>query len=98
MSIDTWRRRLYSVPVGLVLLAGTGTALAQEVNNSAESVINGANSAWILTSTALVLYTLVVSFALYKLVGAITGLRVSGDKETEGLDIALHNESGYDLR
>ena len=44
------------------------------------------------------LYTLVVSFALYKLVDFISGLRVSSDEEAEGLDIALHNETGYDLR
>ncbi|MFT3931473.1 MAG: ammonium transporter [Spongiibacteraceae bacterium] len=42
-------------------------------------------------------YTLVVSFVLYKLVDAIVGLRVTADEETEGLDIVLHNESGYDL-
>ena len=42
-------------------------------------------------------YTLVVSFALYKFVDAIIGLRVTADEETEGLDIVLHNESGYDL-
>jgi Amt family ammonium transporter len=45
-----------------------------------------------------VLYTAVVSLLLYRLIGAVIGLRVSGDEETQGLDIALHNESGYDLR
>lgn len=43
------------------------------------------------------LYTLIVSFALYKLVDFLIGLRVTSDEETEGLDIVLHNESGYDL-
>jgi Amt family ammonium transporter len=44
------------------------------------------------------IYTAVVSFLLYKLVDVVIGLRVTGDEETEGLDIVLHNESGYDLR
>lgn len=44
------------------------------------------------------LYTLIVSYVLYKVVDAVIGLRVSSDEETEGLDIALHNETGYDLR
>jgi ammonia channel protein AmtB len=28
----------------------------------------------------------------------VIGLRVTPDQETEGLDIVLHNESGYELR
>lgn len=52
----------------------------------------------LLGIVSTLLYTLVVSFALYKLVGVLVGLRVTADEETEGLDIALHNESGYDLR
>jgi Amt family ammonium transporter len=43
------------------------------------------------------IYTLVMSFVLYKLVDKLIGLRVTADEETEGLDIVLHNESGYDL-
>ncbi len=42
-------------------------------------------------------YTAVVSFILLKAVQLITGLRVSPEEETEGLDIVGHNESGYDL-
>ncbi|MBN50366.1 MAG: ammonia channel protein [Spongiibacteraceae bacterium] len=42
-------------------------------------------------------YTAVVTFALLKIVQLITGLRVSPEEETEGLDIVGHNESGYDL-
>ncbi len=42
-------------------------------------------------------YTAVVTFILLKLVGVVTGLRVSLEEETEGLDIVGHNESGYDL-
>lgn len=46
---------------------------------------------------ATLIYTAAISFALYKLVDALIGLRVTADEETEGLDIVLHNESGYDL-
>ncbi len=42
-------------------------------------------------------YTMVVTWVLLKIVGAITPLRVSAEEEMEGLDIALHNERGYDL-
>ena len=42
-------------------------------------------------------YTAVVTFILLKLVGALVGLRVDGDQETQGLDLVLHDERGYDL-
>ena len=40
-------------------------------------------------------YCAVLSFILLKIVDAIIGLRVSQTDETEGLDIALHDERGY---
>jgi Amt family ammonium transporter len=43
-------------------------------------------------------YTLAISFVLYKLIDLTIGLRVTPDQETEGLDVVLHNESGYELR
>ena len=42
-----------------------------------------------------IVYCGVLSFILLKIVDAIIGLRVSQDEETEGLDIALHDERGY---
>ena len=46
---------------------------------------------------ATFVYTAVVTFVLLKVVQLVTGLRVSPEEETEGLDIVGHNESGYDL-
>ncbi len=46
---------------------------------------------------ATVVYTAVVSFVLLKVIEATVGLRVSDEQETEGLDIALHDERGYIL-
>ena len=43
-------------------------------------------------------YTAVVSWIILKLVDALLGLRVTADEETEGLDIVLHEERGYDIR
>ena len=39
----------------------------------------------------------VATWIILKLIDAIIGLRVTGDQETEGLDIALHDETGYNL-
>jgi len=42
-------------------------------------------------------YTAVATFIILKVVDALVGLRVSDDEETEGLDLVLHDERGYDL-
>jgi Amt family ammonium transporter len=46
---------------------------------------------------ATVLYTAVLTFIVLKVVNAITRFRVTAEEENTGLDIVLHNESGYDL-
>jgi Amt family ammonium transporter len=42
-------------------------------------------------------YCAVLSWIILKLVDAVIGLRVSEDEETQGLDIVLHDETGYNL-
>jgi Amt family ammonium transporter len=39
----------------------------------------------------------VVSYVLLKTLDAVIGLRVSNEEETEGLDLVLHDERGYNL-
>lgn len=46
---------------------------------------------------ATLVYAGVATYVLLKLVSMVTGLRVTSEEETEGLDVVLHNESGYDL-
>jgi Amt family ammonium transporter len=46
---------------------------------------------------ATLVYTAIASLILLKIVDAIIGLRVTEESETEGLDIALHDERGYNL-
>lgn len=40
-------------------------------------------------------YTVIVSWGILKVVDAMVGLRVTEPDETQGLDIALHDEAGY---
>jgi len=42
-------------------------------------------------------FVTVASFVILKVIDIIMGLRVSDEQETEGLDIALHDERGYIL-
>ncbi|BFM07870.1 ammonium transporter [Halioxenophilus aromaticivorans] len=69
----------------------SGQGLAEGVT------IGGQVTVQVIGILATGVYTAVVTFILLKLLDAITGLRVSEDEETEGLDTVSHNERGYDL-
>jgi Amt family ammonium transporter len=44
-----------------------------------------------------VVYSGILSFVILKIVDVVIGLRVKEEQETEGLDLALHDERGYSL-
>jgi Amt family ammonium transporter len=46
---------------------------------------------------ATVAYTAIATYIILKVVGMITGLRVSAEEEQQGLDLISHDEKGYDL-
>lgn len=51
----------------------------------------------VLGVVVTMVYTAVVSVILLKLIDLLLGLRVSEEEESQGLDIALHDERGYSL-
>jgi Amt family ammonium transporter len=54
---------------------------------------------WIQTKGVIitVIFVAIASYILLKVVDVIMGLRVGEEQETEGLDLALHDERGYNL-
>ncbi len=50
-----------------------------------------------ISVVATMVYTGVVSAILLKIIDIVMGLRVNEEQETEGLDMALHDERGYIL-
>jgi Amt family ammonium transporter len=44
-----------------------------------------------------VIYTAIVTFIILKVIDVVIGLRVTEEEETIGLDLAQHNERGYNL-
>jgi Amt family ammonium transporter len=54
---------------------------------------------WIQTKGVLitVVFVAIASYIILKIVDMIVGLRVTEEQETEGLDIASHDERGYNL-
>jgi Amt family ammonium transporter len=86
-----------------------GTFLAAVFASDALGVFSGQGYAESMTMGSQVLvqlkgilatglYTAVVTWVLLKLVALVTPLRVGSDEETEGLDLVLHDERGYDIR
>jgi len=71
----------------------------------AQSYINGTNGLFfgnakafliqLFATAVVVIYSLIVTFIILKVINAIVGLRVSEEEEVMGLDLSLHGESGY---
>jgi ammonium transporter, Amt family len=69
-----------------------GSGLADGVTSISSQVLNQG-----IGIGATVVYDLIASLILLKLVDIVIGLRVTPEEESEGLDIALHDERGYNL-
>ncbi len=55
---------------------------------------------WVAQLGSLVIvgvFTCVLTVLLVKIVGAVTGLRVDAETETNGLDLSVHGERAYDM-
>lgn len=70
-------------------LGGTGFAEGRTMGGQALIQLTGV--------VAVLLWSLVVSFVIAKVVHAVTGLRVSAETEEQGLDLRLHGERGYNM-
>jgi len=83
--------------IGLVLTAVFSAAALGGLGLDEGVSIMGQLGIQILGILATFVWCAVVSFVLLKVVNVITPLRVSGEEETEGLDLVLHEERGYNL-
>ncbi|WP_339513814.1 ammonium transporter [Pseudomonas sp. RL_15y_Pfl2_60] len=83
---------------GIVGALLTGVFAAPALGGFGE-VENIAAQVWIQFEGVIftVIYTAVVTFVILKVIDLVMGLRVSDEEETVGLDLALHNERGYNL-
>ena len=70
----------------------SGQGLADGVSGIGGQVFN--QSVGVIVT---IIYSGVLSFIILKVIDAVIGLRVSEDEETEGLDLASHDERGYIL-
>jgi ammonium transporter, Amt family len=68
-----------------------GIGLAEGRSISGQAVIQ------LTAIAATLLWSLLVSFVIAKVVHAVTGLRVGAETEEQGLDLRLHGERGYNM-
>jgi len=94
-SLDVWGVHGVAGIVGAIL---TGVFADASLGGAglAEGMTIG-SQVWVqfISVIGTLVYGGIVSFILLKLIDLIIGLRVNEEQETEGLDLALHDERGY---
>jgi len=94
-SLDVWGVHGVAGIVGAIL---TGVFADASLGGAglAEGMTIG-SQVWVqfISVVGTLIYGGVVSFILLKLIDLAIGLRVTEEQETEGLDLALHDERGY---
>ena len=63
--------------------------------NKGDVGIGGQLATQLFAAVVVVVYTTVATWAILKAVAAWIGLRVDAEAESQGLDVALHEETGY---
>ena len=96
-SLDVFGVHAVGGIIGAIL-----TGLCADVSLGGVGLVEGktiGGQLWVQTQGVLftVVYSGILSFVILKIVDAVVGLRVASEQETEGLDIALHDERGYNL-
>lgn len=96
-SLDVFGVHAIGGIVGAIL-----TGLCADVSLGGKGLVEGmsiATQLWaqIKGTVFTIIYSAIFSYLILKAVDLLIGLRVNEEQETEGLDIALHDERGYNL-
>ena len=83
---------------GIVGVLLTGVFASSALGGSVED-LNIGNQLWLqaVGSVATVVYSGALTFILVKVVDGMIGIRVTAEEEGTGLDLALHDERGFNL-
>jgi Amt family ammonium transporter len=97
-SLDVFGVHCVGGIVGAVL---TGVFCAESLGGAGFGVESGSMGSQLLVQiegiVATLIYSSIGTFIILKLVDLTIGLRVSEEDESTGLDLAQHNETGYNL-
>ena len=95
-SLDVFSVHGVGGMIGLLLTAVFSAAAFGGVGLD-EGGVSGQFVIQVVGILATLVWCVVASFVLLKVIDMIVPLRVSAEEETEGLDLVLHEESGYNL-
>jgi Amt family ammonium transporter len=95
-SLDVFSVHGVGGMIGLLLTAVFSAAAFGGVGLD-EGGVSGQFVVQVVGILATLVWCVVASFVLLKVIDMIVPLRVSAEEETEGLDLVLHEESGYNL-
>ena len=96
-SLDVFPVHAVGGMIGLLLTAVFSAAAFGGLGLDEGTGIGGQFGVQVVGIVATFIWCAVVSYVLLKAINAIVPLRVSEEEETEGLDIVLHEERGYNL-
>lgn len=96
-SLDVFGVHAVGGYLGAILTGLCADKMMGGVGLAGDMTLGGQLLAQFKGATLTLIYTAIMSFILLKIVDVVVGLRVTEEQETEGLDIALHDERGYNL-
>ena len=76
------------------------TAVFAQESFGGVGLSNGIGKQFLIQLTGVsvtIIWCAVFSYIIFKIVDAMIGLRVTEEQETEGLDLVLHDERGYNM-
>ena len=83
--------------VGIILTGVFASNVLGVFSGQHDIVIGNQLGVQAVGALATLAYTALLTWVILKIVDMVTGIRVSEDEETEGLDLTQHEERGYDL-
>jgi Amt family ammonium transporter len=96
-SLDVFGVHAVGGIVGAILTGAFAFPALGGVWDPGDATIGGQVWVQVKSVAFTVLYSGTITWVLLKLVDAVMGLRVTDEEETIGLDLALHDERGYNL-
>jgi Amt family ammonium transporter len=96
-SLDVFAVHGVGGATGILLTAIFADAAFGGIGLAEGRSISGQAAIQLTAIAATLLWSLLVSFVIAKVVHAVTGLRVGAETEEQGLDLRLHGERGYNM-
>jgi ammonium transporter, Amt family len=84
---------------GIIGALLTGVFSSSVINSAAANgLVHGGSELMmkqVIAVAATIAFTFIMSFIMLKIIDAVMGLRISEEDEYTGMDLSLHNETGY---